>query len=163
MIHEVTGDILLTKAQALAHGVAPNDDFKTGLAHALREEWPAMYKDFRHYSHTQHPKEGGAWMWGGTDGRRIVALLTQEHAHDHGSHPGRATGGLVNHALRELRKMAEKEKFRSIALPKLATGVGGLDWETVRPLIDTHLGDLGIPVFVYTTYKAGVAADEPGA
>ena len=27
MIHEVVGDILLTKAQAVAHGVAPNDHF----------------------------------------------------------------------------------------------------------------------------------------
>lgn len=32
MIHEVAGDILLTKAQAVAHGVAPNDHFDSGLA-----------------------------------------------------------------------------------------------------------------------------------
>ena len=25
MIHETAGDILLTKAQAIAHGIAPND------------------------------------------------------------------------------------------------------------------------------------------
>ena len=30
MIHEVAGDILLTKAQAVAHGVAPNDQFDSG-------------------------------------------------------------------------------------------------------------------------------------
>jgi len=30
MIQEVTGDILKTRAQAIAHGVAPNDDFHTG-------------------------------------------------------------------------------------------------------------------------------------
>jgi len=44
MIREVAGDILLTKAKVLAHGVAPNDNFATGLALALRERWPAMYK-----------------------------------------------------------------------------------------------------------------------
>lgn len=38
MIHEVAGDILLTKAQAIAHGVAPNDPFDQGLARALREK-----------------------------------------------------------------------------------------------------------------------------
>jgi hypothetical protein len=47
MLREVAGDILLTKAEALAHGVAPNDNFANGLALALRERWPAMYKDFR--------------------------------------------------------------------------------------------------------------------
>ena len=37
MIIEVSGDILLSNAQVIAHGIAPNDDFATGLAHALRE------------------------------------------------------------------------------------------------------------------------------
>ncbi|MFO1427950.1 MAG: hypothetical protein U1F11_13460 [Steroidobacteraceae bacterium] len=49
MIHEVTGDILLTKAQTIAHGISPNDHFSQGLALSLRERWPAMHKDFRHY------------------------------------------------------------------------------------------------------------------
>ncbi len=46
MIHEVAGDILLTKAQAVAHGVAPNDHFDSGLALALREQcrsWPQAW------------------------------------------------------------------------------------------------------------------------
>jgi O-acetyl-ADP-ribose deacetylase (regulator of RNase III) len=47
MIKEVAGDILLSKAGAIAHGVAPHDDFKQGLALSLREHWPGMYKDFR--------------------------------------------------------------------------------------------------------------------
>ena len=42
----------------------------------------------------------------------------------------------------------------------LATGVGGLDWAEVRPLIAKHLGDLKIPVYVYAVYHAGVAARE---
>jgi len=48
VIHEVTGDILLTKAQAIAHGVAPGEHFDSGLALSLRENWPAMAKDYRH-------------------------------------------------------------------------------------------------------------------
>ena len=58
MIHEVAGDILLTKAKAIAHGVAPNDYFDSGLALELRKQWPAMVKDFRHYVHQTHPKPG---------------------------------------------------------------------------------------------------------
>ncbi len=37
MLKEVSGDILLTKAEALADGVAPNGNFANGLALALRE------------------------------------------------------------------------------------------------------------------------------
>ena len=55
MLYEVTGDILLTRAQAIVHGVSPNDHFAQGLALALREQWPAMYKDFRHFTQLKHP------------------------------------------------------------------------------------------------------------
>lgn len=165
MIHEISGDLLLSKADLIAHGVAPNDDFKNGIARALREACPAMYKDFRHYCKLQHPKPGSLWLWQGVDpaGRhlRFAALFTQEPASRGGGHGGRARTEYVNHALHELRKLVPKEQIRSVALPKLATGVGALEWEHVLPLIHAQLGGLGIPVYVYSDYKPGVAANEP--
>jgi O-acetyl-ADP-ribose deacetylase (regulator of RNase III) len=160
MLRFVEGDILLTDAQVIAHGIAPNDDFKQGLALALRERWPAMVKDFRHYCHTDKPDAGSVWMWGGPGGTRIVNLLTQEAADAPGGRPGRAQSAHVHHALRALREMAQAEKFSSIAMPRLATGVGGMAWEEVLPEIRKFLGDLGIPIIVYTTYTRGVKADE---
>ncbi len=161
MLKEVAGDILLTKADALAHGVAPNDNFANGLALALRERWPAMYKDFRHYSQTVSPKTGELWSWAGVGGVRIVNLFTQEPAAGHGAnHPGRATIENVNHCLKALCKVIEAEKFKSVALPRLATGVGGLDWKDVKPLMEKHLGHLSIPVYVYAAYQPGVQAEE---
>jgi hypothetical protein len=32
--------------------------------------------------------------------------------------------------------------------------------QNVKPLIQTTLNDVGIPVYVYTTFKKGVAAEE---
>ena len=158
MIHEVAGDILLSSAQAIAHGVAPNDHFDSGLALGLREKWPSMAKDFRHYAHQSHPKSGEIWMWGGTGGARIFNLLTQEGEHTHGSKPGKANLANVNHCLRRLRHEIEKEGIKSLAMPALATGVGGLSWSDVKPLIVQHLGDLQIPIYLYVTYHAGMQA-----
>lgn len=160
MIHEVSGDILLTKAQAIAHGISPNDPFDHGLALALREKWPMMHKDYRHYAHQSHPKSGEIWEWGGF-GARIINLLTQEGAFDHGSRPGHASLSNVNHCLKRLRHAIEKQGLTSIALPRLATGIGALKWEDVKPLIVQHLGDLKIPVLVYSEYHSGVQAKEP--
>ena len=160
MIKEVHGDILLSSAQAIAHGVSPNDNFAQGLALALREQWPALYKDFRHYCHTAHPKAGEVWVWAGADGKRIANLLTQEAAYGHGERPGEATLPNVNHALRALARVIESEGLTSIALPRLATGVGRLQWEQVRPLIDEHLGALPVSVYLYTLYEKDVRASE---
>ena len=168
MIHTVSGDILLTKAQAIAHGVGPDDHFTNGLALALREQWPSMPKDFRHWSHLNHPKPGAVWMWGGVGNHRIFCLLTQDptgtHGHGgHGSHPGRATVEHVNHCLRELRHQLERERITSLAIPRLACGVGGLTWAQVEPLIRHHLDGLDIPIFLYADYRKGIAAAEPGS
>lgn len=161
MIHEVSGDILLTKAQAIAHGIAPNDHFDQGLALALREKWPMMAKDFRHYANQCHPKSGEMWGWGGFNAR-VFCLMTQDGEHNHGKKPDKATTANVNHSLRRLQHELEKGEIKSIALPRLATGVGGLEWAEVLPLVQTHLGSLKIPVFVYTHYQPGVQAIEPG-
>ncbi len=161
MIHQVEGDILLTRAQAIAHGVAANDPMDQGLALSLHEQYPAMHKDFHHWCHTQHGKPGDAWMWGGAGNVRIICLLTQEGGHEHGSRPGKATPSNVNHALRALVKIIDKEGITSLALPRLATGVGGLDWKEVWPIIENRLDELAIPVYLYTTFHAGVQAKEP--
>lgn len=160
MIHEVTGDILLTRAQVIAHGVAPNDDFTSVLAFSLREHWPEMYKGFRQYCHTMHPKCGEIWSWVSPGGKCIVNLFTQEAAYGHGVKPGRAKLEYVNHALRALHKEAEGKGFTSIALPRLATGVGGLRWEDVLPLIAKHFREIPISVFIYTVFHKGMKAEE---
>ncbi len=159
MLKMVSGDILLSKAQVIAHGVAPDDHFNQGLALSLRQQYPAMAKDFRHYCQVSHPKPGEICAWGGADGKRVIHLLTQEAPKSKQSHPGKATTHNVNVALRNLRKLIDEEGFSSIALPKLATGVGGLGWDEVMPLIENHLGDLNIPVYVYETYVKGQAAE----
>jgi O-acetyl-ADP-ribose deacetylase (regulator of RNase III) len=161
MLHELSGDILLSSAKAIVHGVAPNDDFHQGLALQLRERMPAMYKDFRHYCQTQHPKSGDLWTWMSADGRYLVNLFTQDAAYAHGSKPGHASVSHVNHTLHALRNFAQKEKVGSLALPRLACGVGGLDWNDIKPLIDKHLGDLKIPVYIYANYQKGLKASEP--
>lgn len=161
MIHEVEGDILLSKAALIVHGVAPGDHFNQGLALALRENWPALYKDFRHYCQGSHPKAGEIWMWHGP-GVHVATLFTQEAAYDTGAHPGPAHVEFVNHALRALRQEIERENYSTVALPRLATGVGRLSWAQVKPLIEGHLGTLQVPVFTYTQYHRGVAAVEPG-
>lgn len=162
MIYEVEGDILLSGAEAIAHGVAANDPMNQGLAEALHKNFPAMHKDFHHWCNQQHPKTGSAWIWSGVGGARVINLLTQEGGYEHGSKPGNASVSNVNHSLRALKKMIAKERLSSVALPRLATGVGGLDWADVEPLIRNQLGDAGATIYVYKTYVPGKKGSEPG-
>ena len=145
---------------AIAHGISPNDPFDQGLARALRERWPVMHKDYRHFAHQTHPQPGTLWEWGGF-GMRIINLLTQHGSFEYGAPCGRASLANVEHCLKALKQRLVEDHTPSLALPRLATGVGGLDWGEVRPLIEKHLSDLPIPIYVYATYHLGEHAREP--
>ena len=165
MIREVEGDILASEAQLIAHGIATHDPFDSGLALALRERFPSMVRDYRHAMHSKEPRTGEIWAWHGVneDGstRGIVNLLTQGmQSQAKSARPLKARLEDVNHALRELARLVQAEGIKSVALPRLATGVGALAWGDVKPLIQQHLGELGIPVLVYEVYRKGEKADE---
>jgi O-acetyl-ADP-ribose deacetylase (regulator of RNase III) len=160
MIIEVEGDINLSSANAIAHVVAPNDEFKSGFAHSLRESWPALYKDFRHYCRQEHPKPGAVWGWKGAESSTIYSLMAQEAAEGHNSHPGKASLPSLNKALSELKHLCETEHYKTLALTRLATGVGGLEWKDVKPMIDKHFKDSNIRVYVYKVYRPKVKAVE---
>lgn len=165
MIREVEGDILFSDAQVIAHGIATHDPFDSGLALALRERFPSMVRDYRHAMHAKEPRTGEIWAWRGVneDGgtRGIVNLLTQGmQSQAKSARPVKASVEDVNHALRALAKLVQDEGIKSVALPRLATGVGGLDWTDVKPLIRQHLGNLGIPVVIYEVYRKNQKADE---
>ena len=119
MLKEVTGDILLSTAGAIAHGIAPHDNFKQGLALSLREQWPGMYKDFRHYCQTYNPKPGGAWSWKGPNSPVIINLFTQEQA---GTRPTIIVPNMQLKALHALRWEAPGQwKELSDVMPLPAT------------------------------------------
>lgn len=165
MIREVTGDILLSKAHVIAHGIAVQEHFDHGLALALRERWPSMARDYRHAVHGKHLNAGEVWSWAGVDNdgstRNIVNLLTQNMVGDGpAARPGKATVENVHHALKALARHLQATGASSVALPRLATGVGGLNWADVKPLIEQHLKPLGIPVLVYETYRKDQRAEE---
>lgn len=161
MLIEVAGDLLLSRAQVLAHGVAPYDPMDQGLALALHKHFPAMHKAFHRWCHQHNAKPGQVWLWDSGQGKLIVNLLTQDIWEGHAHRPGTANTTNVNRALHALEKLAVKEHFTSIALPRLATGVGGLTWAEVWPLIQNRLGAMEIPVYIYADYRPGVRASEP--
>jgi O-acetyl-ADP-ribose deacetylase (regulator of RNase III) len=120
-----------------------------------------MAKDFRHYCKQHNPKSGEIWTWGGVGGIRIVNLMCQESADNgRGGHPGKASISYVDRALKELARFVESEKIERLAIPKIATGVGGLAWDDVRSSIYKYLDPLQAKVFVYTTFQKGIKANE---
>ena len=162
MIYKVEGDILLSKAQAIVLGVGVNDPMDKGLALQLRNKYPSLQKDLNRWCHQHDTKSGEAWLWVGQNNARIINLITHENRESNDHHYDKATLGNIKHALNALVKIVTVEKLTSIALPKIGTGFGDLDWDDVLPIIEMNLGSINIPAYVYTLYRPGQAATEPG-
>jgi O-acetyl-ADP-ribose deacetylase (regulator of RNase III) len=160
MIKEIHGDILLSKAEAIAHSVAPMDHFDSGLALKLREDYPSMVKDFRHWCQVFHPKLGEIFLWQSAEKKKVFSMLLQEQSAHAGGHPGAASLSSVRHGLKNLAKQLEKYEVKSLALPRITTGVGGMKWDEVYPLIKEHLDGLETEVMVYTVFQKEVQGEE---
>jgi hypothetical protein len=76
--------------------------------------------------------------------RWIINFPTKQHWR------GKARVEWIAAGLKDLRRVISEKQIRSIALPPLGCGNGGLDWRVIRPLIERALGDLpNVDVVVY--------------
>jgi O-acetyl-ADP-ribose deacetylase (regulator of RNase III) len=152
-VQYITGDVFVNRvgAEALAHGCNCAGSMGAGVAVGFRERYPAMFEEFRRRCRAK-PKEfdlGGVFLWREPGLPPVFNLGTQPR-------PGRgATYPVVEAALKALRAAADDAGIRSVAMPRIAAGYGGLSWKKVRALIDSAFADWPGTVYVYEEYKAG--------
>lgn len=162
MIYEVEGDILMSRAAVIAQGVSVNDPMTSGLARKLQEKFPTMRDEFNEWCEETKPKPGAIWLWGGAGKTKVLNLLVGEEADPELTRPSRPNKIAVNQAFRAMNKLVVDERLTSIAMPKIGSGVGGIDWLEVKGMMHSQLGELLIPLFVYVTELDGLLASEPG-
>ena len=161
MIYKVAGDILLSKAHAIVHGVGINDPMDQGLALQLSRKYPGLQKDFDCWCYQHATKPGEVWLWNAESSGCVVNLITHENLVVHEHYYTKATCINIKHALDALVKLIATKKLSSIAIPKLGTGLGDLEWEDVWLVMEKQLAVVKIPVYVYVDYIPGQMAEEP--
>jgi O-acetyl-ADP-ribose deacetylase (regulator of RNase III) len=144
MIYEVEGDVLIS------------------LARKLQEKFPSMRDQFIEWCEETNPEPGDIWLWGGNTKTRVLNLIVGEAAEPELGRSSRPNKIAVHRALRAVNKLVIDERFNSIAIPRIGSGVGGIDWLEVRGMMASQLGELLIPLFVDVTALDGMLAHEPG-
>jgi O-acetyl-ADP-ribose deacetylase (regulator of RNase III) len=149
----LSGDIFVNRvnAAALAHGCNCAGSMGAGVAVGFKERCPAMFEEFRRRCKAKPPEFnlGDVFLWREKGKPAVFNLGTQPQ-------PGRgATYPVVEAALRAMRKVADDEGIRTIAVPRIAAGYGGLSWKKVKAQIEAVFGGWGGTVFVYEEFEAG--------
>jgi O-acetyl-ADP-ribose deacetylase (regulator of RNase III) len=146
----LAGDLFANthRAQALAHGCNCLGSMGKGIATGFRDRYPAMYREFRRRCKAD-PREfnpGDCMLWKEDDRPWVFNLATQR------GYKG-ATFEAIEAALTSMRRQAEKESVRSIAMPRIGAGYGGLDWDKVKEVIGRVFKDWTGTLHVYEEFK----------
>jgi O-acetyl-ADP-ribose deacetylase (regulator of RNase III) len=152
-IEFVSGDLFVNrlKAEAFAHGCNCAGSMGAGIAVGFKERYPAMFEEFRRRCKAKPPEftPGDVFLWREKGKPAVFNLGTQPR-------PGRgATYPIVESALKELRAVADGAGIRSIAMPRIAAGYGGLSWKKVRARIEACFGDWPGMLYVYEEFREG--------
>lgn len=148
------GNVLKPKHNepAACHGVNLAGVMHKGVANSVRLMYPELFKQYVERC-TSSPKQlspGDCWLYLSADPNKphIFNLVTQEW---YGS-KGRAKMEWVSKALKAMRDIADQHSITRIASPRIAAGLGGLEWNAVKTEIETVYADWPGLFYVYETY-----------
>lgn len=150
-INFVSGDIFLNEysVRALAHGCNCQGVMGAGIAVRFKKDYPEMYDEYRRRCKAS-PRQfnlGDAFLWKDNEKPFVFNLGTQEK-------PGRhATYHAVEKSLVNMLSQAEMEGITSIAIPRIGSGYGGLEWKNVREITEKVFENWSGTLVVYEGYK----------
>ncbi len=139
MIRYTTGDILKAEAEALVNTVNCVGVMGRGIALQFKEAFPANYKAYAAACKREEVQPGRMFVFDTgelTPPRYIINFPTKRHWR------GKSRIEDIQSGLAALVDEVRKRGIRSIAIPPLGSGLGGLDWADVRPLIASAFSEL---------------------
>lgn len=147
MLRFTQGNLLDARVDAVVNTVNTVGVMGKGIALMFRERFPENFAAYAAACRAGEVEVGRMFVQAGVelDGPRwIVNFPTKKHWRQ----PTRPEW--VEAGLADLRKVIRAKGIRSVALPPLGCGNGGLDWAEVRPMIEAALADLeDVEVVVY--------------
>jgi O-acetyl-ADP-ribose deacetylase (regulator of RNase III) len=147
MIRYTTGNMLDAQAEAVVNTVNTFGVMGKGIALQFKEAYPENYDDYKAACDAKQVVVGKMFVTQNhalTGPRWIINFPTKQHWR----HPSKMQ--FITAGLQDLRRVLTEKGIKSVALPPLGCGNGGLNWSEVRPEIESALADLpGIDVIVY--------------
>ncbi len=141
------GNLLDSGADALVNTVNTVGVMGKGIALMFKERFPENFSAYEAACKAGEVKVGAMFVQPGAefDGPRwIINFPTKQHWRQ----PTKLEW--IESGLEDLKAIILAKGIRSIALPPLGCGNGGLEWSDVRPRIEAALGGIaGVEVVVY--------------
>jgi O-acetyl-ADP-ribose deacetylase (regulator of RNase III) len=147
MIHYKTGNLLDSEAEALVNTVNTIGVMGKGIALQFKNMFPNNFKLYSQACKNKEVKIG-------------QLLVTEEEALFVGkkiiiNFPTKTNWRLpseyqyIEEGLTELVKVIREKNIKSIAIPPLGSGNGGLDWNKVKQILEKNLANVDCDIHIY--------------
>jgi O-acetyl-ADP-ribose deacetylase (regulator of RNase III) len=146
MIHYTQGNLLDATAEALVNTVNEVGVMGKGIALMFREAFPDSARAYQEACKAKKVHIGKMLVTRErnlNEDRWIIHFPTKKHWRN----PSKLEW--IREGLRDLVKVIKDNRIRSVALPPLGCGNGGLEWSQVRCEIEAALSGLDVEVMVY--------------
>ena len=160
MIQLTTGNLLEAPAEALVNTVNTEGVMGKGIALQFKQAYPEMFRAYERACKAGEVRLGKVQVFdlGGLVGgpRWIINFPTKGHWR------GASRLSDVEVGLKDLVATIQRLHIRSIAVPPLGCGNGGLNWDDVRPRIEDALAGLpNVRVLLFAPGHAPEASAMP--
>lgn len=147
MLRYKSGDILAEDAEALVNTVNCVGVMGRGIALQFKNAFPENFAAYDKACKREEVLPGQMFVFETgqlTNPRYIINFPTKRHWR------GKSRMEDIDSGLDDLQRVIREKKIQSIAIPPLGSGLGGLDWNDVRPKIEKILhgiDDLNAVIF----------------
>jgi O-acetyl-ADP-ribose deacetylase (regulator of RNase III) len=151
VIEEVKGNLLKADVEAYVNPVNTVGVMGAGLALQFRNTFPAMFAAYQQACYEHQIAIGTVHVWpfrqpGENQDRYIINFPTKTHWR------GTAQPSYIDDGLADLVRVIDDLSIKTIAVPALGCGLGGLAWTTVRSRIHTAFAMSAVHVMLYVPW-----------
>lgn len=147
MIAFTTGDILTADAEALVNTVNCVGIMGRGIALQFKNAFPENFKAYERACRSEEVQPGKMFVFETgtmTNPKYIINFPTKRHWR------GKSRIEDIESGLVALVEEIKRRSIKSIAIPPLGAGLGGLNWKDVRARIEAAMQSLNdVQIFVY--------------
>lgn len=146
MIAYQIGNMMEAQTEALVNTVNTVGVMGKGIALQFKEQFPYNNKEYIKACKSGDFDIGKLLIVDETtlEGRKIIINFPTKKDWKH-----RSSYAYIESGLKALATELQKGHIKSIAIPPLGCGNGGLDWAKVKPMMEQYLQDLPVDIQIY--------------
>jgi len=146
MIVYKNGDIFNSDVEAIVNTVNCVGIMGRGLALQFKNKFPQNFKEYAVACKNEQVQPGKMHIYQTgqlTNPKYIINFPTKRHW------KGKSKIEDIENGLDDLIKTIEKYSIKSIAVPPLGSGLGGLNWQIVKQTIEKKLSNVNCKIVVF--------------